>query len=779
MAIESIRTVAKRSRGALTVDDVNRPSADGLLAVRVWLSSASLPHAEQGLQLRPWEPIDLLIYPGFPDVPPIAWAGHNDFKSLPHVTEGSGFCVRISENDWDPSVGITGFLQQVITTYGHISLGTLDGHLLPWHPPPASPEAGWVVIRSDVPLVHRTGAVSTVLWAAGVRRNAYRIDIVGWPDFPQAMEDAEEPEASALDHVVSQLRDLSDEAFLVPALVMLRPTAFEYSHHLVELLHQVPEPEAAERFLGSILWASAFNKELRREEDPEEPEPEPALFLLRAPADTRYSSSDSEAHFAIGLLAAASDSQLTESLFAKDEAVQQAAVRKLYEAPIRWAEVYDSRPEVIFRRGTGRPAGKLAGAKVLLLGCGALGAQIAEHCVRAGAARIHVVDRDTVSPGVLVRQPYEDSDIGLPKAMVLAERLDWIRPETMVSGSMADVLSLDLPGGLELGPPDLIIDATASRTVATRLERTRRDAPNAWPTLVAVGIGQTATAGIAAVTPTGFAGAGVDLLRKLGLATSQNQELADIHAEFFPPPAERIPFYPEPGCSDATFLGSATDVSALAAQLLDSALTRLDSISARTSTSSQPGPLPASLCIVRLGRDGSHKPARVALDVPPDLLLEDKRKVYQVRLDPGAAERMLNIVTPATAGQDSVGGDHVGGLLLGQFDDACRIVWVSEVTSPPPGNAVSQLGLELNSPGAQEYLEARRDQSRGLLSHVGFWHVHQGSPVPSDADRQAIGQLLDFTPRMLLLVLGLPDRSPASHAPARVAPDMYAEVFTL
>jgi hypothetical protein len=90
------------------------------------------------------------------------------------------------------------------------------------------------------------------------------------------------------------------------------------------------------------------------------------------------------------------------------------------------------------------------------------------------------------------------------------------------------------------------------------------------------------------------------------------------------------------------------------------------------------------------------------------------------------------------------------------------------VTGPPRGSAVSQLGLELNFPGTQEALKARRDQSRGLVSHVGFWHVHQGSSAPSDTDRQAMRQLLGFAPRMLLLVLGPPD-----------APDMYAEVFTL
>jgi hypothetical protein len=119
--------------------------------------------------------------------------------------------------------------------------------------------------------------------------------------------------------------------------------------------------------------------------------------------------------------------------------------------------------------------------------------------------------------------------------------------------------------------------------------------------------------------------------------------------------------------------------------------------------------------------------------------------------------------------------------LLGQFDDTCQIVWVSEVISPPPGSTISQFGLELNTPQAQQELEARREQSRGLLSHIGFWHVHKGSPMPSGTEQEAMRQALGFAPRMLLLVLGVPDRSatPGSPALPRAVPDMHAEVFTV
>jgi hypothetical protein len=769
-AVKSIRAAATISRGALTLDDFAERSFRGVLHVPVWLNSASLPHAEPGRRLRPWEPINLRIPERFPDIPPIASAGHNDFNSLPHVAEGSGFCLRISPGDWDPEFGMAGFLLQVITAYAHIAQGTLDGRLLPWHPPPAYPAAGCVVIRSDLPRARRASDAAVVAWAAGVRVNADRIDIIAWPDFTQEIEQAVQSPADAYQCIQRRLRDLSDAAFLVPALAIPRPIAFEYSYLMQELIEKVAEPQAALLLYRGILHARAFNAELRQQEEPEPP----AIFLLRAPADTRFSATDAEAHFAAGVLRA-SDSQLSDAVFGENALGQLLARLWLLSAPILWTEVYDSRPEMLLRRGAGRPMEKVIGSRVLVLGCGALGAQIAEHCVRAGAARVHVVDSDKVTPGVLLRQPYEDRDIGRPKATTLAGRLNRIRPDTQVSASVADILSLPLPCAQEPGPPDLIIDATANRAVASMIERLRRNTPDTWPPLVTLGISQTATAGIAAVTPGGFTGAGVDLLRKLGVATSQDGELADIHAEFFPPPSERTLFQPEPGCSDTTFAGSATDVSALAAQLLDGALTRLTALTLGTPPAR---PTRGSLCIARLGRDAGRRPARVTLDIPPDLILDDHQQAYQVRLDPRAAQEMLSIATMAA--QDPASSGHTGGLLLGQFSQTAKIAWVTDVTDPPVGSTASHLGLELDVPRAQEELQARHQQSRGLLSLIGFWHVHHGSPEPSDQDRRAMGQALCHAPQLLLLVVGFSEQPSSSCAmsPSTTPTTMHAEVFT-
>jgi hypothetical protein len=62
------------------------------------------------------------------------------------------------------------------------------------------------------------------------------------------------------------------------------------------------------------------------------------------------------------------------------------------------------------------------------------------------------------------------------------------------------------------------------------------------------------------------------MLRRLALTACEDSALTDVYREFFPAPGERIEFEPERGCSGSTFIGSATDVTALAAQLLDSAL---------------------------------------------------------------------------------------------------------------------------------------------------------------------------------------------------------------
>jgi adenylyltransferase/sulfurtransferase len=104
---------------------------------------------------------------------------------------------------------------------------------------------------------------------------------------------------------------------------------------------------------------------------------------------------------------------------------------------------------------------KLARAKVLLVGCGALGTVIAEQLVRAGVGVLRICDRDLVETTNLQRQVLFDEDdaaAGTPKAVAAAERLRRINSTVTIEPHVVDVHS----GNIEalLGDIDLTLDGT-------------------------------------------------------------------------------------------------------------------------------------------------------------------------------------------------------------------------------------------------------------------------------------------------------------------------------
>lgn len=770
-AVEVLHSIARASDGALTVD-LDYEQLDGELNVRVYLSSASLLSSEQGADLEEWEPIDIAIPEDFPYRAPIASTGRDDFPELPHQAWGSKFCVRVEDSNWDPSAGMPGFMGAVIDTYQHIALGTLAGRLQSWRPMVHYLGSGCAVIRADLPATGRTEAGTSFRWAAGIEVNVNRIDIIEWLDVNDdagAVTDLTE----VLGGEVARIKVETPGAFLIPAVIAAKPIALEYFGFWVQLLASLQEQDVDwKRLLGHLARTVRINQ-------PHAEGQERAAVLFRVAADTVPTATGQDARFAVARLTQDDARLLADFYTAADDAdSRDQMLKEFFESAVPWVRVYDGRPESVMSRTAERPAKKLAGARILLLGCGGLGAPIAEHCVRSGAARVRIVDSGTVSPGVLSRQPYEDADIGKPKAEVLADRLGRIRPGNEVNALVADIVVSDIFGGSELGQYDLIIDATANRGVAAKIERAQRDKRYPWPTLVTVAISQQATHGVAAVTPRGTVGAGIDLLRQLGLKTCMSTAQGDVYAAFFPPQARRLNFRPDPSCSDTTFIGSATDIGALAAQLLDSALARLDlrpdAIGAR--------PPHRSLSIVRLGSDDDLKAARVMLDLPPDRVVMDHRQTYQVRVDETAMETVREHVRASVNGRTS-GAGHTGGLLLGQFDSVCRIAWVSQATGLPPGSTANPLNIELKLDEVRDFLDNRSSRSRGLLTLIGFWHTHPGgSATPSETDRTTMQKLVASpewpTAPALLLVLGVPEDGAACEPMSPWVPEIHAETFT-
>lgn len=104
---------------------------------------------------------------------------------------------------------------------------------------------------------------------------------------------------------------------------------------------------------------------------------------------------------------------------------------------------------------------KLARSRVLLVGCGALGAAHAETLARAGAGFLRIVDRDFVEFTNLQRQTlYSESDAKerIPKAIAAKNRIKEINSEIAVEAIVADVNNSNIESFVK--DVDLILDGT-------------------------------------------------------------------------------------------------------------------------------------------------------------------------------------------------------------------------------------------------------------------------------------------------------------------------------
>lgn len=98
---------------------------------------------------------------------------------------------------------------------------------------------------------------------------------------------------------------------------------------------------------------------------------------------------------------------------------------------------------------------KLRGAKVSIIGAGALGGPCALYLAAAGLGRIEIWDDDVVDRSNLQRQiQYADADIGADKAAKLADRLIALNPDISVDVKLGRFGPDTAPSG------DILIDAS-------------------------------------------------------------------------------------------------------------------------------------------------------------------------------------------------------------------------------------------------------------------------------------------------------------------------------
>jgi adenylyltransferase/sulfurtransferase len=117
--------------------------------------------------------------------------------------------------------------------------------------------------------------------------------------------------------------------------------------------------------------------------------------------------------------------------------------------------------QILFREIGASGQEKLLASRVLLVGCGALGASHAEMLARAGVGYLRIVDRDFVEFTNLQRQTlFKESDAAnhLPKAIAAEKRIAEINSEIEIDSIIADVNNSNVESLID--GVDLVIDGT-------------------------------------------------------------------------------------------------------------------------------------------------------------------------------------------------------------------------------------------------------------------------------------------------------------------------------
>jgi len=104
---------------------------------------------------------------------------------------------------------------------------------------------------------------------------------------------------------------------------------------------------------------------------------------------------------------------------------------------------------------------KLAASRVLLVGCGALGTNLAQTLVRAGVGYLRICDRDYIERNNLQRQQLFDEDDlteNLPKSVAATKKLRRMNPSVTVEADVVDVNHRNIERLSE--GADLLLDGT-------------------------------------------------------------------------------------------------------------------------------------------------------------------------------------------------------------------------------------------------------------------------------------------------------------------------------
>ena len=711
------------------------------LTAEISLSFKGILRSPDGIELRQRERFRIIIPNAYPFEPPWVFVPHDRWADSPHVQWTCYICLYLAPaTEWNPSDGMFGLIERLDKWVKAAAVDQLDPVGAPMHPPVAYPSDSptpLVVPHVDTPEV---GIDPWFGFGCIEIHSDNRIDIVDWCD----------------------LDDTPRTPTVAASVLLPRPTPFEFPKNVRDLLAIFERQGTSRHELIGILGRAA---EMNGEDTP-------LLILIGTPMRGIRGSGDYKQHIVAWYLEAtiANALRLTlaqtsphQEIRAIGRRVEEIVLEWAEGARVSWCQVREARPEVTVRRDVSSPLGWFRSKSVAVWGCGAIGSHLAESLARAGVKRLVLRDKSVVNPGILVRQLFDDSDIGKNKAVATRERLLRAFPDLSVEATVGDVLNVPLDSEEWYDGVDIVIDATASWPVAVHMEAHRVSVPDGNPIIASMGLGHHAQRALLHIARQNHPGAFADVARKAKIEAIRGSGLKHFVDDFWSKSPETY-FQPEPGCSEPTFVGSSAEVAALVGMMLTK-LSRELTEGGASSASSHLFTLPG----VEID-DGERREGDFYFS--PDICLTEGIENYSVRISPHAWADLQAWVQRSTR----LNGPEVetGGHLFGERDDAAKVLWVSEVTGPPPDSQPSTHEFVCGVEGVEAVTKQKNRFSRGSVGFIGMWHTHpNGNPTPSLTDYNAMLSIVEnpdlSCARSILIIIG-----PNSDGAASVAGALFS-----
>jgi integrative and conjugative element protein (TIGR02256 family) len=723
-ALSQLQEIADASNRQLELLAVSEPVEAGkALEVEVSIDCSGYPKQLNGIPFRARERIVLRIPAEFPLDRPDALFAHTRYANFPHVQWGKQICLyQSSDSEWQPDDGMYGFVQRLDEWLRHTARGEFDPLGFPLHPP-----------------VAYRGATFAPMVIPGV--NAPAVTAPWWVGYAEITAETDVRAELGQWHYYKD--DIPDTRL---AVAILLPTDMpaEYPTKIRDLERILAPRHVSADVIKLLLEMAALRND----------EGKPLYFILGAAMRGTSGTNERLQHLACWFISAEQSKLLyTAALRAKEEQGQIAAAEFAQwaeTANINWCTVREERPEIVVPRDQGSALSWWRGRPVTLLGCGAIGSVVAMLLARAGIAKIRLYDNGVVTPGILVRQNYERRQIGYTKVSATKVRLQRIHPGLEVEDLCTNVVTALRTNADEIFDADVVINATASTRVAAVLEKHFRDHEGTRPPIASLVLGHRADMALMTYSVPGAHGVTTDIDRRAKIALAGAVTGRVMLDEFWPSRGRATNlFQPEPGCSDPTFVGSAADVYGLSASMvnvLSRWLRESKTDERRAYTLAAPGAMPKSKF------SPEHE-----FTWPADFVLLDDRQGYQIRMTTTSRNVLLGWIRAARRRMGPT--VETGGLLFGQIDDFLKVVWIDEVSGPPPDSLASPAGLVCGVAGTAELNAEKSERTRGSVRFIGMWHTHPyGRPRPSCTDLRAMSKLWklpDFTARhFLMLIVG-------------------------